>query len=51
VEGADVVLSIVAGTVLVPCVWLVGSLAGVAARTLAGEARIHLTVRRLTRTL
>nr|BFE57374.1 hypothetical protein GCM10020063_019000 [Dactylosporangium thailandense] len=44
------VLSVTAGLALVPCVWLLGSLAGVAARTLAGEARIHYTVRRWTRT-
>ncbi|MFI5916704.1 hypothetical protein [Dactylosporangium sp. NPDC051541] len=43
------VMSIVAGAVIGPCVWLVGSLAGVAAKAAAGEVRIHLTVRRLTR--
>ncbi|WP_433062289.1 hypothetical protein [Dactylosporangium sp. CS-033363] len=43
------VLSVVAGLVLVPCIWLLGSLAGVAVRALAGEARIHREVRRLTR--
>ncbi|GAA3289511.1 MULTISPECIES: hypothetical protein [Dactylosporangium] len=43
------VMSIVAAAAIVPCVWLLGSLAGVAAKAAAGEARIHLTVRRLTR--
>jgi hypothetical protein len=44
-----VLLSIVAGVVSVPCVWLVGSLAGVAVRALAGEVRMNREVRRLTR--
>jgi hypothetical protein len=48
-RGGAVVLSIAAGLVAVPCVWMLGSLAGVAGSTLLGEARIHYAVRRLTR--
>jgi hypothetical protein len=41
--------SIVAGLALAPCVWLAGSLAGVATSALAAEVRLHRQVRTLTR--
>ncbi|MGI5239902.1 hypothetical protein [Dactylosporangium sp. CA-139066] len=41
--------SVVAGLALVPGVWLLGSLAGVAANALAAEVRLNRQVRTLTR--
>jgi hypothetical protein len=42
-------LSLAAGAALVPCVWLVGSLTGVAATALAAEIRLNREVRRILR--